>query len=114
MKNNSTIFWNLSNGSNLIYKECRSVGGRSVDDTPSAELTSTLLSLLSLLHSKDENVGFTFNRFVGMLLLVLRKLGIEANGHHPQRCCFSSYTRWLMSSSLSPGSMSMTGISIIV
>ena len=30
--------------------------------------------------SKDENVGFTFNRFVNMLLLVLRKLGIQATG----------------------------------
>ena len=30
--------------------------------------------------SKDENVGLTFNRFVNMLLLVLRKMGIEATG----------------------------------
>lgn len=29
---------------------------------------------------KEENVGLTFNRFVGMLLLVLRKLGVEATG----------------------------------
>lgn len=28
----------------------------------------------------DENVAFTFNRFINMLLLVLRKLGIEATG----------------------------------
>lgn len=27
-----------------------------------------------------ENVGFTFNRFVNMVLLVLRKLGVEATG----------------------------------
>ena len=30
--------------------------------------------------SKEENVGLTFNRFINMLLLVLRKLGIEATG----------------------------------
>lgn len=30
--------------------------------------------------SKEENVGLTFNRFVNMLLLVLRKMGIEATG----------------------------------
>ena len=30
--------------------------------------------------SKNENVGFTFNRFIGMLLLVLRRMGIEATG----------------------------------
>ena len=30
--------------------------------------------------TKDENVGLTFNRFVNMLLLVLRKLGVEATG----------------------------------
>ena len=28
----------------------------------------------------EENVGLTFNRFVNMLLLVLRKLGVEATG----------------------------------
>ncbi len=30
--------------------------------------------------TKEENVGLTFNRFVNMLLLVLRKLGVEATG----------------------------------
>jgi lipoic acid synthetase/lipoate-protein ligase A len=30
--------------------------------------------------SKEENVGLTFNRFINMLLLVLRQLGIEATG----------------------------------
>ena len=30
--------------------------------------------------SSEENVGFAFNRFVNMVLLVLRKLGIEATG----------------------------------
>lgn len=30
--------------------------------------------------SKDENVGLTFNRFVNMLLIVLRKMGVEATG----------------------------------
>lgn len=28
----------------------------------------------------EENVGFAFNRFMGMVLLVLRKMGIEATG----------------------------------
>jgi lipoic acid synthetase/lipoate-protein ligase A len=28
----------------------------------------------------EENVGLTFNRFINMLLLVLRKLGVEATG----------------------------------
>lgn len=30
--------------------------------------------------TKEENVGFAFNRFVTMVLLVLRKMGIEATG----------------------------------
>ena len=30
--------------------------------------------------TKEENVGFAFNRFVNMLLLVLRKMGVEATG----------------------------------
>ena len=30
--------------------------------------------------TKEENVGFAFNRFLGMLLLVLRRMGIEAVG----------------------------------
>ena len=30
--------------------------------------------------TKEENVGFAFNRFVTMVLLVLRKIGIEATG----------------------------------
>ena len=30
--------------------------------------------------TRDENVGFAFNRFVTMVLLVLRKMGIEATG----------------------------------
>ena len=30
--------------------------------------------------TREENVGFAFNRFVNMVLLVLRKLGIEATG----------------------------------
>ncbi len=30
--------------------------------------------------TKEENVGLTFNRFINMILLVLRKLGIEATG----------------------------------
>ena len=35
--------------------------------------------MLSFITS-DENVGLTYNRFMGMLLLVLRRLGIEAVG----------------------------------
>lgn len=30
--------------------------------------------------TKEENVGFAFNRFVNMVLLVLRKMGVEATG----------------------------------
>ena len=30
--------------------------------------------------TKEQNVGFAFNRFVNMVLLVLRKMGIEATG----------------------------------
>ena len=30
----------------------------------------------------EENVGLTFNRFINMLLLVLRKMGVEAIGTH--------------------------------
>lgn len=35
--------------------------------------------MLSMVTS-EENVGFAFNRFVTMMLLVLRKMGIEATG----------------------------------
>ena len=35
--------------------------------------------MLSMVTS-EENVGFAFNRFVTMVLLVLRKMGIEATG----------------------------------
>ena len=35
--------------------------------------------MLSFITTGD-NVGFAFNRFVGMVLLVLRKMGIEATG----------------------------------
>lgn len=41
-----------------------------------ADRDNVMLSYIS----KEENVGLTFNRFINMLLLVLRKLGIEATG----------------------------------
>ena len=41
-----------------------------------ADRNNVMLSYIS----KEENVGLTFNRFINMLLLVLRKLGIEATG----------------------------------
>ena len=41
-----------------------------------ADRDNVMLSYIS----KEENVGLMFNRFVGMLLLVLRRLGIEATG----------------------------------
>ena len=41
-----------------------------------ADRDNVMLSYIS----KEENVGLTFNRFINMLLLVLRKLGIEAIG----------------------------------
>ena len=39
-----------------------------------ADRSNIMLSFVS----KEENVGLTFNRFVNMLLLVLRRMGIEA------------------------------------
>ena len=41
-----------------------------------ADRDNVMLSYIS----KEENVGLTFNRFINMLLLVLRQLGIEATG----------------------------------
>ena len=41
-----------------------------------ADMDNLMLSFIS----NEENVGFAFNRFVNMVLLVLRKLGIEATG----------------------------------
>jgi lipoic acid synthetase/lipoate-protein ligase A len=41
-----------------------------------ADQDNLMLSFIS----SEENVGFAFNRFVNMVLLVLRKLGIEAIG----------------------------------
>ena len=32
--------------------------------------------------TREQQVGFVFNRFVNMLLLVLRKIGVEATGTH--------------------------------
>ena len=36
--------------------------------------------MLSFVTLQTEQVGFAFNRFVGMVLLVLRKMGIEVVG----------------------------------
>ena len=41
-----------------------------------ADMGNVMLSYIS----KEENVGLTFNRFINMLLLVLRRMGIEATG----------------------------------
>ncbi|MBR5325153.1 MAG: lipoate--protein ligase family protein [Prevotella sp.] len=41
-----------------------------------ADMDNLMLSYIT----DGDNVGFTFNRFVQMILLVLRKLGIEATG----------------------------------
>ena len=41
-----------------------------------ADMDNVMLSFVTT----GENVGFAFNRFVNMVLLVLRKLGIEATG----------------------------------
>lgn len=41
-----------------------------------ADMGNIMLSFIS----KQDNVGLTFNRFINMLLLVLRRLGIEATG----------------------------------
>ncbi len=43
-----------------------------------ADMDNVMLSYVT----HEENVGFTFNRFLNMLLLVFRKLGIEATGTH--------------------------------
>ena len=37
-------------------------------------------NLMLSMVTNEENVGFAFNRFVNMVLLVLRKMGIEATG----------------------------------
>ena len=41
-----------------------------------ADMGNVMLSYITT----EENVGFAFNRFVNMIMLVLRKLGIEATG----------------------------------
>ena len=41
-----------------------------------ADMGNVMLSYIST----EENVGLTFNRFINMLLLVLRRMGIEATG----------------------------------
>jgi lipoic acid synthetase/lipoate-protein ligase A len=41
-----------------------------------ADMGNIMLSYIS----KEENVGLTFNRFINMILLVLRRLGVEATG----------------------------------
>ena len=41
-----------------------------------ADMDNLMLSYVT----KEEQVGFAFNRFVNMVLLVLRKMGIEATG----------------------------------
>jgi len=41
-----------------------------------ADMGNVMLSYIS----KEENVGLTFNRFINMLLLVLRRMDIEATG----------------------------------
>jgi lipoic acid synthetase/lipoate-protein ligase A len=37
-------------------------------------------NLMLSMVTREDNVGFAFNRFVTMVLLVLRKMGIEATG----------------------------------
>lgn len=39
-----------------------------------ADINNLMLSYIT----SDKNVGFVFNKFIGMILLVLRKLGVEA------------------------------------
>ena len=41
-----------------------------------ADRSNVMLSFVT----SDEQVGFTFNRFINMILLVLRRMGIEATG----------------------------------
>jgi lipoic acid synthetase/lipoate-protein ligase A len=42
-----------------------------------ADMTNVMFSYIT----KDENVNFTFNRYINMVVLVLRKLGVEANAN---------------------------------
>ena len=41
-----------------------------------ADMDNVMLSFIT----SGENVGFAFNRFINMVLLVLRKMGVEATG----------------------------------
>ena len=41
-----------------------------------ADMDNVMLSFVTT----EENVNFAFNRFINMVLLVLRKLGVEATG----------------------------------
>ena len=41
-----------------------------------ADMDNVMLSFIT----SEENIGFAFNRFVNMVLLVLRKAGVEATG----------------------------------
>ena len=52
----------------------RKIGGGCVY----ADRDNLMLSFIT----KEEQVGFAFNRFVNMVLLVLRKMGVEATGTH--------------------------------
>ena len=46
-----------------------------------ADMTNVMFSYVT----KDENVNLTFNRYINMVVLVLRKLGIEARSTGPSR-----------------------------
>ena len=52
-----------------------------------ADMDNLMLSYVT----SEENVNFAFNRFVNMILLVLRKLGIEATGSTHKVCGTACY-----------------------
>ena len=69
----------MENEVNLDY--CREYGievfrRKSGGGCVYADRDNLMLSFVT----KGENVGFAFNRFVNMVLLVLRKMGVEATG----------------------------------
>ena len=69
----------LENEVNMDY--CREHGIKVVHRKSGGGCVYADMDNLMLSYITDgDNVGFTFNRFVQMILLVLRKMGIEATG----------------------------------
>jgi lipoic acid synthetase/lipoate-protein ligase A len=71
VENEVNIEYCQAHGIQLFQR--KSGGGRVY-----ADRDNLMLSFIT----KEEQVGFAFNRFVNMVLLVLRKMGVEATGTH--------------------------------